>query len=141
MLTMQYIEPLRFFNRVKLMADESMKIRAAIENLEQHYSNATVDTERKLVRFDIETAEKIINQTWKFQELDKNRKLVTVHHDWRWLYLTYQKDTIMQNHASYLKELARKEMLVWNYVPAIVKAIVQTKRRSLDMDKNSKRFK
>lgn len=141
MLTMHYIEPLRFFNRVKQMADESMKIRAAIENLEQHYSNATVDTERKPVRPDIETAEKIINQTWKFQELDKNRKLVTVYHDWRWLYLTYQKDTIMQNHASYLKELARKEMLVWNYIPAIVKAIVQTKRRSLDMDKNSKRFK
>ena len=51
------------------------QLAEAIENLEQHYSNATVNTERKPVRPDIETAEKIINQTWKFQELDKNHKL------------------------------------------------------------------
>ena len=39
-----------------------------------------------------------------------------------------------------VKELARKEMLLWNYIPAIVKAVIQTKRRSLNMDTNSKKF-
>ena len=40
-----------------------------------------------------------------------------------------------------LKEKARKEMLVWNYIPAIIKAVIQTKRRSLNMDTNSNKFK
>jgi hypothetical protein len=34
MLTAQFIEPMRFFNRVKKMADEQMKIRAIIEDIE-----------------------------------------------------------------------------------------------------------
>jgi hypothetical protein len=140
MLTTEFIDPLRFFGKVRQMANADMRVRAAIEYLEHKLSNATVDTERKPVRFDIETAEKIINQMWEFKELDANHKLVTVYKDWRWLFLNYQEDKIMQNHAEYLKELARKEMLVWNYIPAIIKAVLQTKRRSLDMDKNSKRF-
>ena len=140
MLTTEFIDPLRFFGKVRQMANADMRVRAAIEYLEQKHSNATVDTERKPVRFDIETAEKIINRVWDFKELDANHKLVKVYKDWRWLFLKYQEDKIMQNHAEYLKELARKEMLVWNYIPAIIKAVLQTKRRSLDMDKNSKRF-
>ena len=38
------------------------------------------------------------------------------------------------------KELARMVILLYNYLPAIVKALIQTKRRSLDLDKNSKKF-
>lgn len=38
------------------------------------------------------------------------------------------------------KEATRKIVLLWNYIPAITKAILQTKRRSLGLDKNSKRF-
>lgn len=38
------------------------------------------------------------------------------------------------------KELARMVILLYNYMPAIVKALIQTKRRSLDLDKNSKKF-
>lgn len=141
MLTVEFIEPLRFFGKVRQMANSDMRVRAAIECLEQKHSNATLDTERKPVRFDIETAEKIINQAWDFKEPDVNRRLVKVYKDWKWLFVKFQEDNIMQNHAEYLKELARKEMLVWNYIPAIIKAVLQTKRRSLDMDKNSKRFK
>jgi hypothetical protein len=141
MLTMEFIEPLRFFGKVRQMANADMRVRAAIEYLEQKHSNATVDTERKPVRFDLETAEKIINQVWDFEEPSVNHKLVRLYRDWKWLFLKYQEDKIMQNHAEYLKELARKEMLVWNYIPGIIKAILQTKRRSLGMDNNSKRFK
>ena len=38
------------------------------------------------------------------------------------------------------KELARMVVLLYNYIPAIVKALIQTKRRSLNLDKNSKQF-
>jgi hypothetical protein len=38
------------------------------------------------------------------------------------------------------KELARMVILLYNYLPAIVKALIQTKRRSLNLDKNSKKF-
>lgn len=37
-------------------------------------------------------------------------------------------------------ELARKVILLFNYMPAIVKAFIQTKRRSLDLDRNSTKF-
>ena len=38
------------------------------------------------------------------------------------------------------KELARMVILLYNYMPAIVKALIQTKRRGLNLDKNSKMF-
>ena len=38
------------------------------------------------------------------------------------------------------KELARMVVLLYNYIPAIVKALIQTKRRGLKLDKNSKMF-
>lgn len=34
----------------------------------------------------------------------------------------------------------RKIFLLWNYLPAIVKAFIMTKRRSLGLDNNSKKF-
>lgn len=37
-------------------------------------------------------------------------------------------------------ELARKVILLFNYMPAIVKAFIQTKRRSLNLDRNSTKF-
>lgn len=37
-------------------------------------------------------------------------------------------------------EQVRKEFLLWNYIPVVVKAIIMTKRRSLGFDTNSTRF-
>jgi hypothetical protein len=37
-------------------------------------------------------------------------------------------------------EVARKVVLLYNYIPAIVKALIQTKRRGLNLDNNSKMF-
>lgn len=37
-------------------------------------------------------------------------------------------------------ELARVVVLLYNYMPAVVKALFQTKRRSLNLDQNSKKF-
>ena len=38
-------------------------------------------------------------------------------------------------------ELARKVILLYNYLPAVVKAFIQTKRRSFNLDRNSTKFK
>lgn len=38
------------------------------------------------------------------------------------------------------KESYRKTLLLCNYVPAIIKAVIQTKRRSVGLDMNSKKF-
>ena len=135
MLTTQFVEPMRFFSRVKNLANSSMKIRAAIELLEQKYTDVTVDTDRNPMRLSIEDAEKIINKVinpdsdyvnWK----TINRLFYTVNHTNEYI-----------KRLDDLKETARKEMLVWNYIPAIIKAVMQTKRRSLNMDTNSKKFK
>ena len=135
MLTIQFVEPMRFFSRVKNLANSSMKIRAAIEFLEKNYTYLTVDTDRNPIRLSIEDAEKIINKAidpdsnyvnWE----TINRIFYNVDHTNEYIKL-FEK----------LKEKARKEMLVWNYIPAIIKAVIQTKRRSLNMDTNSNKFK
>ena len=95
----------------------------------------TVDADRNPMRLSIEDAEKIINKVinpdsdyinWK----TINRLFYTVDHTNEYI-----------KRLDDLKETARKEMLVWNYIPAIIKAVMQTKRRSLNMDTNSKKFK
>ena len=136
MLTTEFIDPMRFFGRVKQLADKDMDVRAAIEMYERKTSAATVDTNRKPVRLSIEEAEHIINKNFVFVAPDKD-ELRYVSRTWKEI----MTNGLPEMRCEYLKELARKEMLVWNYIPAIVKAILQTKRRSLDMDKNSKRFR
>ena len=135
MLTTQFIEPMRFFSRVKNLANSSMKIRAAIELLEQKYTDVTVDTDRNPMRISIEDAEKIINKVIDTGSNYVNWKTINK------LFYTVDHTNEYIQRLEGIKETARKEMLVWNYIPAIIKAVIQTKRRSLDMDNNSKKFK
>lgn len=135
MLTTQFVEPMRFFSRVKNLANSSMKIRAAIEFLEKNYTYLTVDTDRNPIRLSIEDAEKIINKA-----IDPDSNYV----NWETINrIFYNVDHTNEYIKLFeiLKEKARKEMLVWNYIPAIIKAVIQTKRRSLNMDTNSNKFK
>ena len=135
MLTIQFVEPMRFFSRVKNLANSSMKIRAAIEFLEKNYTYLTVDTDRNPIRLSIEDAEKIINKA-----IDPDSNYVNWETINRIFYNVDHTNEYIKLFER-LKEKARKEMLVWNYIPAIIKAVIQTKRRSLDMDNNSKKFK
>ena len=135
MLTIQFVEPMRFFSRVKNLANSSMKIRAAIEFLEKNYTYLTVDTDRNPIRLSIEDAEKIINKA-----IDPDSNYVNWETINRIFYNVDHTNEYIKLFER-LKEKARKEMLVWNYIPAIIKAVIQTKRRSLDMDTNSKKFK
>ena len=135
MLTIQFVEPMRFFSRVKNLANSSMKIRAAIEFLEKNYTYLTVDTDRNPIRLSIEDAEKIINKA-----IDPDSNYVNWETINRIFYNVDHTNEYIKLFER-LKEKARKEMLVWNYIPAIIKAVIQTKRRSLDMDTNSNKFK
>jgi hypothetical protein len=156
MLTTQFIEPLRFFGRVKKMADEQMKKRAIIEDIEiyratLYYQNreindssvlrrsgVTVNTERKRINVTNEEIEKYITDNAAYELVESMKGsyglVVDVAHlsddDYERL-LPGNKD---------VKELARKEMLVWNYIPGVIKAVIQTKRREMNMDNNSKKF-
>ena len=136
MLTTEFIDPMRFFGRVKQLADKDMNVRAAIELYEKKTSGATLDTNRKPVKLSIEEAEHIINKNFVFIGSEED-KLRYVSRTWKEINVI----GLPEMRCEYLKEIARKEMLVWNYIPAIIKAVLQTKRRSLNMDKNSKRFK
>ena len=137
MLTTEFIEPMRFFGRVKQIANNDMDVRAAIELYEKKMSGATLNTERQPVRPSIEEAENTLNKAFEFTIKDENGQVRRVSRSWKEINVC----GLPEARCEYLKELARKEMLVWNYIPAIVKAVLQTKRRTMDMDTNSKRFK
>lgn len=138
MLTTQFIQPMRFFNRVKKMADEQMLVRSTLEWMfKSEYSNATRTTSRKPCMASVEEMTGIMNDILKPTDYDGNPVQLT----WQELRAipTDELGEMIPN-ADALNELARKEMLIWNYIPGVIKAIIQTKRREMNMDNNSKKF-
>lgn len=138
MLTTQFIQPMRFFNRVKKMADEQMLIRSTLEWMfKSEYSNVTRTTSRKPCMASVEEMTDIMNDILKPTDYDGNPIQLT----WQELRaIPTDKLEEMIPYAEAMNELARKEMLVWNYIPGVIKAIIQTKRREMNMDNNSKKF-
>ena len=155
MLTTQFIEPMRFFNRVKKMADEQMKIRSIIEDEIYRNTNAywkrspnyvsslrrssvTVDTNRKRINVTNEEIEKYIKENATYELTEEQTGCYGIIVDVS--NLSADDFERLLPGRNELKELARKEMLVWNYIPGVIKAIIQTKRREMNMDNNSKKF-
>lgn len=156
MLTTQFIEPMRFFNRVKKMADEQMKIRAIIEDIEIYRnvyeywktnphdvsslrrSSVTVDTNRKRINVINDEIEKYIKENATYELTEEQTGCYGIIVDVSNLSADDFESLLPGRNE--LKELARKEMLVWNYIPGVIKAIIQTKRREMNMDNNSKKF-
>lgn len=156
MLTTQFIEPMRFFNRVKKMADEQMKIRSIIEDIEIYRnvskpwklnshdvsslrrSSVTVDTNRKRINVTNEEIEKYIKENATYELTEEQTGCYGIIVDVS--NLSADDFERLLPGRNELKELARKEMLVWNYIPGVIKAIIQTKRREMNMDNNSKKF-
>ena len=156
MLTTQFIEPMRFFNRVKKMADEQMKIRAIIEDIEIYRnaneywkttphdvsslrrSSVTVDTNRKRINVTNDEIEKYIKENATYELTEEQTGCYGIIADVSNLSADDFERLLPSRNE--LKELARKEMLVWNYIPGVIKAIIQTKRREMNMDNNSKKF-
>lgn len=138
MLTTQFIEPMRFFNRVKKMADEQMLVRSTLEWMfGGQYSNATKTTTRKPCMASVEEMSDILNDLLKPTDID-GKQIQLTWGELRGIPENVLSEMIPTTEA--LKELARKEMLVWNYIPGVIKAIIQTKRREMNMDNNSKKF-
>lgn len=152
MLTTQFIEPMRFFNRVKKMADEQMKIRAIIEDIEIYRnvntnphdvsslrrSSVTVDTNRKRINVTNDEIEKYIKENATYELTEEQTGCYGIIVDVSNLSVDDFERLLPGRNE--LKELARKEMLVWNYIPGVIKAVIQTKRREMNMDNNSKKF-
>ena len=156
MLTTQFIEPMRFFNRVKKMADEQMKIRSILEDIEIYRnvndywkrnphdvsllrrSSVTVDTNRKRINVTNEEIEKYIKENATYELTEEQTGCYGIIVDVSNLSVDDFERLLPGRNE--LKELARKEMLVWNYIPGVIKAIIQTKRREMNMDNNSKKF-
>ena len=156
MLTTQFIEPMRFFNRVKKMADDQMKIRSIIEDIEIYRntnaywkrspnyvsslrrSSVTVDTNRKRINVTNEEIEKYIKENATYELTEEQTGCYGIIVDVSNLSVDDFERLLPGRNE--LKELARKEMLVWNYIPGVIKAIIQTKRREMNMDNNSKKF-
>ena len=156
MLTTQFIEPMRFFNRVKNMADEQMKVRSIIEDIEIYRnvndywkrnprdvsllrrSSVTVGTNRKRINVTNEEIEKYIKENATYELTEEQTGCYGIIVDVSNLSVDDFERLLPGRNE--LKELARKEMLVWNYIPGVIKAIIQTKRRKMNMDNNSKKF-
>ena len=156
MLTTQFIEPMRFFNRVKKMADDQMKIRSIIEDIEIYRnvneywkrnshdvsslrrSSVTVDTNRKRINVTNDEIGKYIKENATYELTGDQAGCYGIIADVSNLSVDDFERLLPGRNE--LKELARKEMLVWNYIPGVIKAIIQTKRREMDMDNNSKKF-
>ena len=156
MLTTQFIEPMRFFNRVKKMADDQMKIRSIIEDIEIYRntnaywkrspnyvsslrrSSVTVDTNRKRINVTNEEIEKYIKENATYELTEEQTGCYGIIVDVS--NLSADDFERLLPGRNELKELARKEMLVWNYIPGVIKAIIHTKRREMNMDNNSKKF-
>ncbi len=116
-LNKQFIRPEKYFLKSKKLANKIMRMRAAIEynESEKHrISPITKDADRKEIKI-----------RWKDAQSLTSELL-----DW----CGGSCDNIK------FKELARKTMLLYHYIPAIVKAMIQTKRRSLGLDCNSQKF-
>ena len=110
MLKETFIEPNRYFKKSKRLANNIMKYRAAFEYLDKAPTKITVNADKQRI-------------TIKYKEA-----------------MELTKSGIWGDKKEDVSELARKVMLLYNHIPAVVKALIQTKRRSLGLDDNSYKF-
>ena len=126
MLTDEFFHPERFFVESRKLAELYLYMS---DVLEDKYKYIVQDIEKKVVlsgrnrlgqiyHKESYTAQDILNVTKFFGNLSD-----------------LSADEVKEKY-----ELARQVVLLYNYMPAIVKAFIQTKRRSLDLDRNSTKF-
>lgn len=114
-LTKNFINPDSYFKKSKGIANRLMRIRAAYEyrdNNKPAFSNITRDADRNKIKIGYKEAVKLV----------------------------YHATDYSIHNIEDLMEISRKTMLLYHYIPAVYKALIQTKRRSLGLDCNSKRF-
>ena len=146
MLTDEFICPERFFKTSLKMTNQYLYLNAALNYrfTDNDYNN--------VVKYSISNKNRL-GDVWKKQYFDKkSEKSVYSSNEVEKSDEYYKKNDIFVNKilskfnvtedSPEIREECRKVILLWNYHPAIVKAIIQTKRRALNLDKNPqmKRF-
>lgn len=119
MLRDSFIRPERFFKDSLKMTNEYICLNAAMNYKFGGDTKFTIGQKNRL------------GEVWKkqqFEEKDEKKvdEILTEFH-------------VTRDNPD-KREECRKIVLCWQYMPAIVKAIIQTKRRSLKLDQNSKKF-
>ena len=146
MLTDDFICPERFFKSSLKMTNQYLYLNAALNYrfTDNDYNN--------VVKYSISNKNRL-GDVWKKQYFDKkSEKSVYSSNEVERTDEYYKKNDNFVNKilskfnvtedSPEIREECRKVILLWNYHPAIVKAIIQTKRRALNLDKNPqmKRF-
>lgn len=146
MLTDNFICPERFFKSSLKMTNQYLYLNAALNYrfTDNDYNN--------VVKYSISNKNRL-GDVWKKQFFDKkSEKSVYSSNEVERPDEYYKRNDILVNKilskfnvtedSPEIREECRKVILLWNYHPAIVKAIIQTKRRALNLDKNpqAKRF-
>ena len=146
MLTDDFICPERFFKSSLKMTNQYLYLNAALNYrfTDNDYNN--------VVKYSISNKNRL-GDVWKKQYFDKkSEKSVYSSNEVERPNEFFKKNDILVNKilskfnvtedSPEIREECRKVILLWNYHPAIVKAIIQTKRRALNLDKNPqmKRF-
>lgn len=132
MLTDEFIQPDRFFKNSLRLTNQYLYLNAAINFLK---GNTYPHPEYK---FAIGNNNRL-GQVWAEQHFDKGAAKQAEFAN-RILKENLITPETTDEELTVFREECRKVVLLWNYMPAIVKALIQTKRRSLNLDKNSKRF-
>ena len=122
----EFIRPSRFFGSSKRIAGMYLalydilckKYDHPVYNVEKKISLPNTNCLGDIYHKDEFTPKDIVNITRKFGDLSN-------------LSVDEVKEKL---------ELSRKIVLLYNYLPAIVKAFIQTKRRSFNLDRNSTKF-
>ena len=111
-----FICPEKYFKKSKDIANRLMRLRASVEYIESgKLSNITKNADREDIARPTSTEASNILGIGRiiWPELDSWEEI---------------------------KEVARKTMLLYHYIPAVYKALIQTKRRELGLDCNSSKF-
>lgn len=113
-LNYNFIKPERFFNDSRRISARYIKMNRRLVNNypEKHYQFWIIGNDNRLGN--------VIDEL-----VSKNNKL---------------PDILTGVTPDEAMEESRKVILIWNHMPMVVKAILQTKKRGLGMDTNSKRF-
>jgi ASC-1-like (ASCH) protein len=144
MINVNFIKPERFFKEVCLMTDKAIAVNSCIflynTNLLNDVEHATFCTSVKSLAGELNVDPDLMDEYSMREELATGEISQEIKQEITNLFneigCNYEDNTALLN----LHEKCRKLVLVWNYIPAIIKAIIQTERRKLGFDTNSKRF-
>lgn len=129
-LTDEFIRPEQFFKSSRRATNARVALNAALNR------EFTPNDPNEVRRFSVGERNRLGDLTARSYERSKKESHATLS---RFFGPDWQK-ALNGDEWKSVQEDCRREILLWNYLPAIVKAFIQTKRRRLGLDGNSRRF-